>query len=54
MKVLLLNPEFPDTYWSFQHALPLSSVGVWIPGVVFTVIVPATQRSSQGASPLRL
>src|SRR5437870_5933186 len=22
MKVLLLNPEFPDTYWSFQHALP--------------------------------
>jgi radical SAM superfamily enzyme YgiQ (UPF0313 family) len=22
MKVLLINPEFPDTYWSFQHALP--------------------------------
>ena len=22
MKVLLVNPEFPDTYWSFQHALP--------------------------------
>ena len=22
MKVLLLNPEFPDTYWSFRHALP--------------------------------
>jgi radical SAM superfamily enzyme YgiQ (UPF0313 family) len=22
MRVLLLNPEFPDTYWSFQHALP--------------------------------
>jgi len=22
MTVLLLNPEFPDTYWSFQHALP--------------------------------
>ena len=21
MKVLLINPEFPDTYWSFQHAL---------------------------------
>jgi len=22
MKVLLVNPEFPDTYWSFKHALP--------------------------------
>src|SRR5260370_37187708 len=22
MKVLLINPEFPDTYWSFHHALP--------------------------------
>ena len=21
MKVLLINPEFPDTYWSFRHAL---------------------------------
>jgi radical SAM superfamily enzyme YgiQ (UPF0313 family) len=23
MKVLLVYPEFPDTYWSFKHALPL-------------------------------
>lgn len=22
MKVLMINPEFPDTYWSFRHALP--------------------------------
>jgi|SRR5689334_15994463 len=22
MRVLLVNPEFPDTYWSFHHALP--------------------------------
>ena len=22
MRVLLVNPEFPDTYWSFRHALP--------------------------------
>src|ERR671939_1834549 len=22
MKVLLVYPEFPDTYWSFRHALP--------------------------------
>src|SRR5215813_7854165 len=21
MKILLVNPEFPDTYWSFRHAL---------------------------------
>ena len=22
MKILLVSPEFPDTYWSFRHALP--------------------------------
>lgn len=22
LKVLFVNPEFPDTYWSFKHALP--------------------------------
>jgi radical SAM superfamily enzyme YgiQ (UPF0313 family) len=22
MKILLVNPEFPETYWSFRHALP--------------------------------
>lgn len=22
MKVLMVNPEFPETYWSFRHALP--------------------------------
>lgn len=22
MNILLINPEFPDTYWSFRHALP--------------------------------
>ena len=22
MRILLVNPEFPDTYWSFRHALP--------------------------------
>jgi radical SAM superfamily enzyme YgiQ (UPF0313 family) len=22
MKILLINPEYPDTYWSFRHALP--------------------------------
>src|SRR6266849_2862413 len=22
MKVLMINPEYPDTYWSFRHALP--------------------------------
>lgn len=22
MKVLLINPKFPDTYWSFSRALP--------------------------------
>ena len=22
MKVLLIYPEFPDTFWSFKHALP--------------------------------
>jgi radical SAM superfamily enzyme YgiQ (UPF0313 family) len=22
MNILLINPEFPETYWSFRHALP--------------------------------
>jgi hypothetical protein len=22
VNVLLVNPEFPETYWSFRHALP--------------------------------
>ncbi|HEX5834340.1 MAG TPA: hypothetical protein VFY34_10825, partial [Pyrinomonadaceae bacterium] len=22
MKILLVNPQFPDTYWSFRYALP--------------------------------
>ena len=22
MKILLINPEFPETYWSFRYALP--------------------------------
>ncbi len=22
MNALLINPEWPDTYWSFRHALP--------------------------------
>src|SRR4029078_10779044 len=22
MNILLVNPEFPETYWSFRHALP--------------------------------
>src|SRR6266516_3611440 len=26
MKVLLVNPEFPDTYWSFRHALPFEGM----------------------------
>jgi radical SAM superfamily enzyme YgiQ (UPF0313 family) len=25
MRVLLVNPEFPDTYWSFRHALPFEN-----------------------------
>ena len=25
MRILLVNPEFPDTYWSFRHALPFIS-----------------------------
>ena len=22
MRILLVNPKFPETYWSFRHALP--------------------------------
>jgi len=31
MKVLLVYPEFPDTYWSFRHALQFEGKGSAFP-----------------------
>src|ERR1043166_6897607 len=31
MKVLLVYPEFPDTYWSFRHALAFEGKGSAFP-----------------------
>ncbi|MDX6712422.1 MAG: hypothetical protein QOH96_3438, partial [Blastocatellia bacterium] len=31
MKVLLIYPEFPDTYWSFRHALRFEGKGSAFP-----------------------
>src|SRR5258708_40054695 len=40
MKVLLVNPEFPDTYWSFRHALPFEGKRCAFPPLGF-LTVPA-------------
>lgn len=31
MKILLVHPEFPITYWGFQYALPFTGAGAMLP-----------------------
>jgi radical SAM superfamily enzyme YgiQ (UPF0313 family) len=45
MKILLVNPEFPETYWSFRHALPFEGKrSVFPPLALLTVssLLPKT------------
>ena len=45
MKVLLINPEFPDTYWSFRHALPFEGKRCSFPPLgllTVSALLPAT------------
>ena len=45
MKVLLVNPEFPDTYWSFRHALPFEGKRCAFPPLgllTVSALLPAT------------
>jgi radical SAM superfamily enzyme YgiQ (UPF0313 family) len=45
VKVLLVNPEFPDTYWSFRHALPFEGKRCAFPPLgllTVSALLPAT------------
>jgi radical SAM superfamily enzyme YgiQ (UPF0313 family) len=48
MKILLVNPEFPDTYWSFRHALPFEGKRCAFPPLglltVSALLPPAWER----------
>lgn len=48
MKILLINPEFPDTYWSFRHALPFEGKRSVFPPLglltVSALLPPAWER----------
>lgn len=48
MKVLLVNPEFPDTYWSFRHALKFERKRCAFPPLglltVSSLLPPAWER----------
>jgi radical SAM superfamily enzyme YgiQ (UPF0313 family) len=48
MKVLFINPEFPDTYWSFRHALPFEGKRCAFPPLglltVSALLPPAWER----------
>lgn len=48
MRVLLINPEFPDTYWSFRHALPFEGKRSAFPPLglltVSALLPPAWER----------
>ena len=40
MNVLLVNPEFPDTYWSFRHALSFEGKRSAFPPLALLTIAP--------------
>ena len=45
MKVLLINPEFPDTYWSFKHALPFEGKRAALPPLGLLTVSAMLPRS---------
>ena len=45
MKVLLVNPEFPDTYWSFRHALPFEGKRCAFPPLGLMTVASLLPRS---------
>jgi radical SAM superfamily enzyme YgiQ (UPF0313 family) len=48
MNILMINPEFPDTYWSFRHALPFEGKRCAFPPLglmtVSTLLPPSWER----------
>jgi radical SAM superfamily enzyme YgiQ (UPF0313 family) len=47
MKVLLVNPEFPDTYWSFRHALPFEGKRCVFPPLSLMTVSGLLPRSCE-------
>jgi radical SAM superfamily enzyme YgiQ (UPF0313 family) len=47
MKVLLVNPEFPDTYWSFRHALPFEGKKCAFPPLGLLTVSSLLPRSCE-------
>ncbi len=47
MKILLVNPEFPDTYWSFRHALPFEGKRCVFPPLGLLTVSGLLPRSSE-------
>lgn len=45
MKILLVNPEFPDTYWSFKHALPFEGKRAAFPPLGLLTVSALLPRS---------
>src|ERR1051325_3267225 len=47
MKILLVNPEFPDTYWSFRYALPFEGKRSVFPPLGLLTVSALLPRSSE-------
>ena len=47
MKVLLINPQFPDTYWSFRHALSFEGKRSAYPPLGLLTVAAMLPRSWQ-------
>jgi radical SAM superfamily enzyme YgiQ (UPF0313 family) len=45
MKILLVNPEFPDTFWSFKHALPFEGKRAAFPPLGLLTVSALLPRS---------
>lgn len=47
MKILLVNPEFPETYWSFRHALPFEGKRCVFPPLGLLTVSGLLPRDSE-------
>jgi radical SAM superfamily enzyme YgiQ (UPF0313 family) len=47
MKILLVNPEFPETYWSFRHALPFEGKRCVFPPLGLMTVSSLLPRSCE-------
>src|SRR5690349_13848414 len=47
MRVLLIHPEFPTTYWGFQHSLPFIRKRATLPPLGLLTLVALLPRTWQ-------